>query len=65
MTSKLYTHFVTETSEPMAVAEYRGVVEIARPLRLHRELGDLRRLLARNFDLAAEDIKILHWATLH
>ena len=65
MTSKYYAHFVAETSEPMVCGEYSGVVELDSPLRPQREIRQLRTLLARNFDLAAEDIRILSWATLH
>jgi len=65
MASKYYAHFVAETSEPMVCGEYSGVVELDAPLRPQREIRQLRSLLARNFDLAAEDIRILNWATLH
>lgn len=65
MASKYYAHFVAETSEPMVCGEYSGVVELDAPLRPQREIRQLRTLLARNFDLAAEDIRILNWATLH
>ncbi|HXR50818.1 MAG TPA: hypothetical protein VN762_01635 [Steroidobacteraceae bacterium] len=56
---------MTETSEPLVCGEYSGVVEVDSPLRPSREMRQLRALLARNFDLAAEDIRILNWATLH
>jgi hypothetical protein len=65
MSRKYYTHFVTETPPPAGTGEYSGVVELQRALRPERELPELRKLLARNFDLSAEDIRILNWATLH
>jgi hypothetical protein len=65
MSSKYYTHFVAEASGPTGPGEYSGVVELRAPLRAQRELKDLRKLLAVNFDLPAEDIRILNWATLH
>jgi hypothetical protein len=65
MSSKYYAHFLADTPEFQACGEYTGVVELAEPLRPQRELRELRALLARNFDLAAEDIRILNWATLH
>jgi hypothetical protein len=40
-------------------------VELRKPLRPERELSELRSLLATSFDLSAEDIRILNWATLH
>jgi hypothetical protein len=45
--------------------EYSGVVELEAPLHPQRETHELRALLARNFDITAEDIRILNWATLH
>jgi hypothetical protein len=65
MSSKYYAHFVAENSGLSGPGEYSGVVELRAPLRPQRELKDLRRLLATNFDLPAEDIRILNWATLH
>jgi hypothetical protein len=40
-------------------------VELETPLHPRRETHELRALLARNFDITAEDIRILNWATLH
>jgi hypothetical protein len=65
MSSKYYAHFLADTPELQACGEYTGVVELTEPLRPQRVLRELRALLARNFDLAAEDIRILNWATLH
>lgn len=64
MSSKYYAHFVAESSGT-APGEYSGVVELRTPLRPQREIKELRKLLASNFDLPAEDIRILNWATLH
>ena len=65
MASKYYAHFVAEASEPLVCGEYSGVVELDAPLRPQREMRELRALLARNFHLSSEDIRILNWATLH
>jgi hypothetical protein len=65
MATRYYAHFLADTPEPQISGEYSGVVELEAPLRPQRELRDLRTLLARNFHLAAEDIRILNWATLH
>ena len=65
MSSKYYAHFVTDTAEPQVAGEYSGVVELESPLLPQREARQLRALLARNFDITAEDIRILNWATLH
>jgi hypothetical protein len=66
MSSKYYTHFVAEASGPgPGPGEFSGVVELHARLRPQSELKELRKLLAVNFDLPAEDIRILNWATLH
>jgi hypothetical protein len=65
MSSKYYAHFVADPAEPFLCGEYSGVVELAAPLHPQREQRELRVLLARNFDLKAEDIRILNWASLH
>jgi hypothetical protein len=65
MSNKYYTHFVSEASDAADHGEYSGVVELHAPLRPRSELKELRRLLAVNFDLPAENIRILNWATLH
>jgi hypothetical protein len=65
MSRKYYAHFVTELPQLAGPGEYSGVVELRKALRPESELAELRALLATNFDLAAEDIRILNWATLH
>lgn len=68
MAVKYYTHFLTGGGpeyESPSIHEWSGVVELTEPLRDRRELGELRSLLAVNFDLDSEDIRILHWARLH
>ena len=68
MAAKYYTHFLTsgvDERESRSTHEWSGVVELREPLRDRRELGELRSLLAVNFNLDSEDIRILHWARLH
>jgi len=65
MTTRYYAHFVTDSPEPRLAGEYSGVVELAEPLQAQREMRELRTLLARNFELNAEDIRILDWARVH
>lgn len=67
MAAKYYTHFLTGDAgvEQAAAHEWTGVVELREPLRERRELGQLRSLLAVNFDLDWQDIRILQWARLH
>ena len=65
MSRKYYAHFVTDTAEAQVAGEYSGVVELEAPLHPQRETRQLRALLARNFDITIEDIRILNWAMLH
>jgi hypothetical protein len=65
MSTKYYAHFVAESADARGTGEYTGVVEVHSPLRTNREARDLRSVLARNFDLSSEDIRILQWARLH
>jgi hypothetical protein len=72
MSVKYYTHFLMQEAQVREAAkeavkglsEFRGVVEINRDMRR----GDFReaaRVLARNFECEAGDIKILQWSRLH
>lgn len=68
MAVKYYTHFLTgggAATESPSTHEWSGVVELRAPLCDRREIGELRSLLALNFNLDSEEIRILHWARLH
>jgi hypothetical protein len=65
MANKYYAHFVAESPDARGSGEYTGVVEVHTPLRKNRETRELRSVLARNFDLATDEIRILQWALLH
>ncbi len=68
MAAKYYTHFLTGGAKApgtRAAHEWSGVVELRQPLKSSREMRELRSLLALNFDLDSDDIRILHWARLH
>ncbi len=66
MATKYFTHFVTSAREARQDSEWSGVVELNLPLEGRTGAQrELRRLLAENFELDFEDIRILHWARLH
>ena len=68
VTTKYYTHFVTDAGKARSAPgsnEWSGVVELREPLSNARANRELRSLLAQSFDLDSEDIRILHWARLH
>ena len=62
---KYYTHFVllgdTVASHDQ---EFSGVVEVNKPTESGFEVGDIEALLARNFDLRSDDVKLLNWSRL-
>jgi hypothetical protein len=64
MAARYYTHFVT-SAEPAHTSEWSGVIELTHPLGERKDSKELRRLLAANFEIDAEDIKILQVARLH
>ncbi len=66
MATKYFAQFVTATREAPFGGEWIGVVELNLPIE-GRTGGqrELRRLLAENFEVDFDDIRILHWARLH
>ncbi|HUN27098.1 MAG TPA: hypothetical protein VMU67_12395 [Steroidobacteraceae bacterium] len=69
MAAKYYTHFVTASTPALRAhdssSEWSGVVELRHPLEQSGGTRELKSLLAQSFDIASEDIRILHWARLH
>lgn len=64
MSVKYYTHFVLRGPMQTGMNEFRGVVELDRPV----SRGDSTQaaaVLAKNFDCPSKDIRILLWARLH
>ena len=45
--------------------EFAGVVELSRPVSTNSNARDIEAVLARNFDLDRDSIKVLSWARLH
>lgn len=67
MTFKVYAHFVADLGS-RGCSEFRGIVEIGRQALEPRGGGDdeaLVRELARDFDVEAEQIRVLRWSRLH
>jgi len=57
---------VTAAEEARHSSEWSGVVELNLPIEGRKGAQrELRRLLADNFSVDFEDIRILHWARLH
>jgi len=62
---KYYTQFLVAEANAATPCEYSGVVEVTQ--RSERALGmqEIEQLLARNFDLDAKAVTVLHWSRLH
>jgi hypothetical protein len=65
MSARYYTHFVAEGDQQQHSREWSGVVELTRPLAHTRGSAELKNLLAMNFEIEAEDIKILQLSRVH
>lgn len=63
---KYYTHFVlTGHTEEERGQEYSGVVEVNQSTESRFDAREIEALLARNFDLDSEAVRLLKWSRLH
>lgn len=63
---KYYTHFVlTGEGADGTDQEFSGVVEVNQATEETYETKEIEALLARNFDLCSQDVRLLNWARLH
>lgn len=65
MSVKYYTQFRLTDATWRGGNEFAGVVELSRPVSMHSNARDIEAVLARNFDLDRDSIKLLSWARLH
>jgi hypothetical protein len=63
MSIKYYTHFRLKQSEPGALPEYRGVVELSQAL-LRSDAKAAAAVLARTFECQSSDVSVLQWSRL-
>ena len=63
MSTKYYTHFRLKQSEPGALLEYRGVVELSQAL-VRSDAKAAAAVLASNFECASSEVSVLHWSRL-
>jgi len=62
---KYYTHFVlTGSPADGSEQEFSGVVEVNQPTESRYGIKDIEALLARNFDLRSQDVRLINWARL-
>ncbi|MBA3562514.1 MAG: hypothetical protein H0W33_00600 [Gammaproteobacteria bacterium] len=62
---KYYTQFLVAESNAAGPCEYSGVIEVTRQTERMMGLREIERLLARNFDIDAKAVTVLHWSRLH
>lgn len=62
---KYYTRFVlVDDEDASSDHEFSGVVEVNRPTDARCETREIEALLARNFDLASDAVRLINWARL-
>lgn len=65
MAVKYYTHFVLTDASHHGNQEFSGVVEVNQATERRFDSHDIAALLAKNFDLDSENVKLINWARLH
>lgn len=65
MSAKYYTQFLLTDADYRGGNEFSGVVELNRPMDLDCETQDIEAVLAKNFDLQQDAVKLLSWSRLH
>ena len=65
MSAKYYTQFILTDTEYRGGNEFCGVVELSEPMEKDSNRRDIEAVLARNFDLQCESVKLVSWSRLH
>jgi len=65
MHAKYYTRFLLKAGEPGCSDEYSGVVELNQPANTVLDPQEIEAILARNFNLEAQDVELLNWSRVH
>ena len=65
MSAKYYTQFLLTDAEYRGGNEFSGVVELSRPMDTDCEVEDIEAVLAKNFDLHRNAVKLVSWSRLH
>ena len=65
MSAKYYTQFILTDTQYRGGNEFSGVVELSQPMDEDSEARDLEAVLARNFDLHLNSVKLVGWSRLH
>ena len=65
MSAKYYTQFILTDAELRGGKEFGGVVELSQPMDDDSDTRDIEAVLAQNFDLNRDDVKLVSWSRLH
>ena len=65
MSAKYYTQFLLTDAEYRGGNEFCGVVELNYPMEESSDTRDIEAILARNFDLQQNAVKLVSWSRLH
>ncbi|MDX2413058.1 MAG: hypothetical protein QNK16_11685 [Woeseiaceae bacterium] len=65
MSAKYYTQFILTDADYRGGNEFSGVVELSQPMDMDQNERDIEAVLARNFDLQKNAVKLVSWSRLH
>ncbi len=65
MSAKYYTQFVLTDANYRGGNEFSGVIELSQPMDGDTDRRDIEAVLARNFDLNRDEVRLVSWSRLH
>jgi len=65
MSAKYYTQFILTDAPYCGGNEFCGVVEPSYPMEASSNPSDIEAILASNFDLQQNAVKLVSWSRLH
>jgi hypothetical protein len=65
MSAKYYTQFILTDAQYRDGNEFSGVIELSQPMEKDSNTQDIEAVLANNFDLRRNAVKLVSWSRLH
>ena len=65
MSAKYYTQLILTDAQYRGGNEFSGVIELSQPMDSNTDVADIEAILARNFDLRRNAVKLVSWSRLH
>ncbi len=65
MSAKYYTQFILTDAQYRGGNEFSGVIELSQPMEMDTDTQDIEAVLANNFDLRRNAVKLVSWSRLH